>query len=124
MGYKPFNTMISSEEACHYIQQEIPEISQSLSSDSGIYHTLNAVREYACDQAREHNYPLLRKCFALAANLYEKGSVSVQCAVENVFVYSISRIFSIAPEDRRQIKDLMPHSLQSLYSAQVLHHGY
>jgi len=124
MGYKPFITMISSEEACHYVQQEIPEISQSLPTDGSIYNTLNAVREYACEQAKQHNYSLLRKCFNLAADLYDKGSNTVRCAVENVFVYSISRIFSLAPEDRQRIKELMPQSLQSLYADQVLHHGY
>jgi hypothetical protein len=116
--------MISSEEACHYVQQEIPEISQSLPAEGGIYDTLNAVREYACEKAREHNYSRLRQCFNLAAALYEKGGGAVKCAVENVFVYSISRIFSLAPEDRRRIKSLMPQSLQALYTAQVHHHGY
>lgn len=116
--------MISPEEACQYVQQHIPEISRSLESEAGIYHTLNAVREYACEKAREHNYSRLQDCFALAAALYEKGSAAVRCAVENVFVYSLSRIFTLAPEDKKRIKSLMPASLQSLYMAQVLHHGY
>lgn len=116
--------MISPEEACQYVQQEIPEISSALPPEGGIYNTLNAVREYACENAREHNFKRLRKCFTLAATLYEKGSGSVKCAVENVFIYSLGRIFSMAPEDRQRIKELMPQPLQSLYSAQVLHHGY
>lgn len=116
--------MISSEEACQYIQQEIPEIASALQGEAGIYHTLNAVREYACENAKEHNYSRLQQCFSLAASLYEKGSGAVKCAVENVFVYSMSRIFSLAPEDKQRIKSLMPQSLRSLYMAQVLHHGY
>jgi hypothetical protein len=123
-GCKTFIIMISSEEACQYVQQEIPEISDSLPPEGGIYNTLNVVREYACQKAREHNYNRLRACFMLAAALYEKGSNAVKCAVENVFVYSISRIFSLAPEDRQRIKSLTPQSLQSLYTAQVHHHGY
>ena len=116
--------MISSEEACQYVQQSIPEISDALPVEGGIYSTLNVVREYACRQAKEHDYSRLRQCFSLAAALYEKGSGSVKCAVENVFVYSISRIFTLAPEDKARIKALIPQSLRSLYMAQVLHHGY
>ncbi len=116
--------MISSEEACQYVQQTLPEVAETLPPEGGIYGTLNAVREYACEKAKEHNYKSLQQCFALAALLYEKGSGSVRCAVENVFVYSISRIFSLAPEDRARIKAMLPQSLQSLYSSQVLHHGY
>ena|ERR1043165_8638780 len=116
--------MISPTEACRVVQEEIPEISDSLPPEGGIYDTLGVFREYAFDKAREHNYNGLRKCFTLAASLYEKGSGSVKCAVENVFVYSISRIFSLASEDRQRIKALMPQTLQSLYMAQVLHHGY
>src|SRR4051812_35119525 len=86
--------MISTEEACQYVQQQIPEISETLPPEGGIYSTLNAVREYACEKAKEHNYGRLQQCFSLAASLYEKGSGSVKCAVENVFVYSLSRIFS------------------------------
>jgi hypothetical protein len=116
--------MISPEEACLYVQQEIPEISDALPPNSGIYNTMNIVREYACQKAIEHNYGRLRKCFSLAAALYERGSTAVKCAVENVFVYSMSRIFSLAAGDRRRVKALMPHSLQNLYTAQVHHHGY
>ena len=116
--------MISTEEVCLFVQQEIPEISPSLPPEGGLYPTLNVVREYACDKARERNYPLLRKCFSLAATLYEKGNNGVRCAVENVFVYAMSRILSMAPEDRQEIKRLMPRSLQALYTAQVHHHGY
>ncbi len=116
--------MISSEEACQYVQQTLPEISDILPAEGGIYGTLNAVREFACQGAKEHNYGRLQQCFALAASLYEKGSGSVKCAVENVFVYSISRIFSLAPEDKARIKALIPQSLRSLYMQQVLHHGY
>src|ERR1043165_651323 len=106
--------MISTEEACQYVQQEIPELSDSIPPENGIYHALNVVREYACENAREHNYNRLQKCFNLTTALYEKGSSAVKCAVENVFVYSISHIFSIAPEDRQRIKALMPRKLQSL----------
>lgn len=106
------------------MQQEIPEISDSLPPEGDIYNTLNVVREYACEKALEHNYGRLRTCFTLAASLYEKGCGPVKCAVENVFVYSMSRILSLAPEDRQRIKALMPHSLHLLYTAQVHHHGY
>ncbi len=116
--------MISSEEACQYVQQTLPEISDSLPPEGGIYGTLNAVREYACQKVKEHNYSRLQQCFTLAASLYESGSGSVKCAVENVFVYSISRIFSLAKEDKAHIKAMMPQSLRNLYMAQVLHHGY
>jgi hypothetical protein len=116
--------MISPEEACRYVQTQLPDITYNANAGSDIYDTLQSVREYACEKAREHNYSLLLGCFELADSLYERGGNAVRCAVENVFVYSFSRMISMAPEDRLKIKSLMPVSLQSLYMNQVMHRGY
>ncbi len=115
--------MISSTEACQLVQAQLPELHCAAKPDN-VYHTLQVFREYTVEGAREHNLGKLQRCFSLAAELYEKGSASVKCAVENVFVYSLSRIFSIAPEDKDRIKAIIPDSLRGLYMAQVLHHGY
>ena len=116
--------MITSDEASEFAQAALPDIASRFSPGRDIYNTLQIIREYACEQAKEHNYSLLQKCFKLAEALYEKGSGAVRGAVENVFVYSLSRILSLVPEDKQKIKSLMPASLQTLYMNQVFHRGY
>ena len=126
MKWGKFNhtNMITENEACRIVQEQLPEISGALPPEGDIYGTINVVQEFACQKAREHNYSRLQQCFSLAESLHEKGSSSVRCAVENVFVYSLSRLFTIVPEEKNHIKALIPQSLQSLYVNQVLHHGY
>ena len=116
--------MISPTEACRYVQQQLPDISTELPADGNMYVTLQAFREYACKNALEHNYNNLQQCFSLAAALYEKGSNTVKSAVENVFVYSFSRLFALAAEDRQKVKNLIPATLLALYMNQVMHRGY
>jgi hypothetical protein len=116
--------MISPSEACEYVQQEIPEVSKALTSECDIYTALAAVQEYAIENAKAQNYTRLQQCFHVAAALYDKGGYVVKTAVENILVYSISRLCSQTPEVKRKIKALIPETLQNIYTAQVLHHGY
>ena len=116
--------MLTPSEACQYLQEEIPEVAKTLSPESDIYTALSAVQEYAIETAKDQNYPGLKQCFTLVESLYEKGSGVVKCAVENIFIYSISRLCCQNPEVRRSIKSLIPESLHSVYTAQVLDHGY
>jgi hypothetical protein len=116
--------MISSDQAAQYAQAALPDIASRFDPETDVYNTLTVIREYACQQAKDHNYGVLQKCFNLAETLYEKGSATVRCAVENVFVFSLSRILSLVPEDKQTIKSIMPASLQSLYMNQVFHRGY
>lgn len=117
-------TMISPGEACQLVQQEIPEVASRLPHDCDIYSALSVVQEYAHQNAREKNYSRLRQCFTVAASLYETGSSAVKCAVENIFVYSISRLYAQTPEVKARIKEMIPEPLRNIYTAQVLHHGY
>jgi hypothetical protein len=116
--------MISPSEACQYVQQEIPEVGKTLTSECDIYTALSAVQEYAIENAKEQNYTRLQQCFNIVESLYDKGTGVVKSAVENVFIYSISRLCCQAPEVKRRIKALIPESLHEVYTAQVLHHGY
>lgn len=121
---KSLKIMISTTEACKYVQSELPQIAAELPNKENIYQTLQAFREYTCRSAFEHNYNKLQQCFSLAASLYEKGGQGVKSAVENVFVYSFSRLFTLAAEDKQKVKALIPASLLALYMNQVLHRGY
>jgi hypothetical protein len=116
--------MISSAEACRLVQQQLPEISRESPPESDIYAALSLMREYACRKVQEHDFPRLQQCLSTAGALYEKGSQPVRSAVENIVVYSLSRLFIIAPEAKQQIKAALPRSLQDLYINQVLDHGY
>lgn len=116
--------MISPSEACLYVQQELPDVSAGLTGRSDIYKTLYAFREYACRNASEHDYSRLQRCFTLATALYEKGESAVKGAIENIFVYSFSRLFALVAEDKRKVKALIPTTLLTLYMNQVLHRGY
>jgi len=116
--------MIAPAESMEWMQQELPELSCELHPEQGMFPNMQVFSRYACSKALIGDFQKIGQCFTLAETLYRNGSNTVRTAIENVFVFSISRIMSITDSNRNQIKALMPPTLLALYMNQVLHHGY
>jgi len=116
--------MIASAESMEWMQKELPELSCELHPEEGMYPNMQAFSRYTCNKALTGDFQTIGQCFSLAENLYRNGSNTVRSAIENVFVFSISRLMSLTNTNRNYIKSLMPPTLLTLYMNQVLHHGY
>lgn len=88
-----------------------------------MYRSLEALRDYACERAAAHDFKRLADCLRTTEELHREGAPGLKDAVENVVVYSISRILNLAGDSRR-VRELMPERLLKLYNNQCLHGGY
>jgi hypothetical protein len=55
--------------------------------------------------------------------LYERGNSTVKNAIQNVFVYSFTRMFQGNPSERKILQGMVPITLYSLYIMQICHKG-
>ena len=117
--------MINQVELPMYLEDAIPEISHDLvlNCETNAYSAMNTLTAFTSENIEAHNYNVVKRCFLLADKLYSKGNGIVKNAVENVFVFSFTRMFDCFPAEKKQILAILPISLYSLYITQVCHCG-
>jgi hypothetical protein len=118
--------MINQFEVPMYLEEILPDIAPSLKQSThpvNVYQAVHVFLDYTFKKIKDHNYAVVKKCFALAEKLYSKGNNVVKCAVANVFVFSFSSIPVHNTEEKRIVMGLIPGSLYSVYMHQVLHTG-
>ena len=113
--------MISQLEVPAYVHDVLPpQINPGFKSP---YAVMRALADYTQQSISAHNYQVVKKCFAVADKLYCRGNKSVQNAVQNVFVYSLTRIFQGCPLERGTVQAMIPVTLYSLYIMQHYQKG-
>jgi hypothetical protein len=117
--------MINQVEIPLYLEKAIPEISAELKSQNkeDVHEQIQALTSFTDKNIRAHNYDEVARCLRTAELLYSKGNAAVKNAVENVFVYSFTRLFSNNPAEKQRLIGIIPMTLYSLYMAQVYHRG-
>ena len=117
--------MINHFEMPMYIQEAIPELSQDIevSKKGDPYVLINSLVAFTCKNIKQHNFLVVKRCFKIADMLYRRGNGVVQNAVQNVFVYSFTKMFQCYPEEKEAIMAIVPMTLYSLYIGQVCHNG-
>jgi hypothetical protein len=115
--------MITPAETSRYVAEHLPGAIGQSQRDGSMYHSLEALRDYACERAAAHDFQRLGDCLRTTEELHREGAESLKYAVENVVVYSISRMLNLAGNPRR-VRELMPDTLLRLYNQQCMHGGY
>lgn len=115
--------MITPAEASRYVAEHLPGALGQSQRDGNMYRSLEALRNYACERAAARDFQRLGECLKTTEALHRDGADSLRNAVENVVVYSFSRILNLAG-DPRKVRAIMPERLLSLYNSQCLHGGY
>jgi hypothetical protein len=118
--------MINQFEVPMYLEDELPEITKDLKkikNPANAYQSVHVLLDYTFSKIKEHKLDVVKKCFALAEKLFDKGNQIVRCAVENIFVFSFSNLPVKTSTERKAILGMIPGTLYSLYITQVMHHG-
>lgn len=115
--------MITPAETCNYVAEHLPGAVENDRRDGTMYRTLEALRDYACERAAARDFQRLGDCLRTTEELHREGAESLRNAVENVVVYSFSRMLNLAG-DPRKVRAMMPDTLLHLYTNQCLHRGY
>ena len=117
--------MINQLEIPMYLEESLPEIKKEfpVAADKNAFKSMNALVHFTCDNIETHNYSRVKKCFKIAEKLYAKGNDCVRNAVQNIFVFSFTRMFQTYPEEKQRLLLIIPITLYTLYIAQVCHKG-
>ena len=114
------------------LEDTLPEITEAMlkkeaSSDiSDLYKSVQCLTDFTFKIAHEHNIKTLKRCFMAGERLYTRGNTMIRNAVENVFIYSFSRLFADCTDkaERTRMQSLVPLNLYSAYVQQILKSNY
>ena len=108
-----------------YLEEAVPEISKEVKLNTAVsaYKLMSELVNFTCNNIGAHNYRVVKRCFQVADKLYNNGNETVKTAVNNVFVYSFTKMFQAYSSEKNRLFALIPISLYSLYIKQVCHNG-
>ena len=114
--------MISQEDLPGLIENNIPELSGICKKKKcrNAYDMVRQMIVYTHSKVIKHNIAAAAQCLGLAEQLYKKGNKSIKRAIENVFVYSFSRMFFHDEKMKNEMVKIVPSSLYALYKKQVV----
>jgi len=119
--------MINQYEVPARLVAELPEIAKDLKAFSptiNIFKSIQCLTNFTRNKVIRHDLKAVKKCFAVAEDIYVKGNTLVKDAIENVFVYSFSSLMNQCDnEERKQVQAIMPIILHTAYVQQVLKSG-
>ena len=117
--------MINQIEVPMYLEEALPEMGQDLSVNrkTNAYDIMNTVSALTFKHIKQHNFNIVKRCFKIVDKLYNKGNKVVKSAIENVFVYSFTKMFLSYPAEKQTVLAMVPMTLYSLYINQIQHKG-
>ena len=124
--------MMNQYEVPSYLQDAPPEkkevlVKEGVSSNLfDPYKSIQCLADFTLKIAHQHNIKMLKRCFIAAERLYTKGNELIKNAINNVFIYSFSMLFSECANRQEKIKvqSMMPPYLFSAYVQQILKSHY
>ena len=117
--------MINQLEMPVYIKEALPELSNDLNAHKkdNPFEALNTLFTFTTRNVMEHNYRVVKRCFDIADKLYSRGNGVVKNAVQNVFVYSFTKMFHSFPGEKKELMAMIHISLYTLYISQLYQGG-
>jgi len=119
--------MLNQYEVPAYLAEKIPGIEQELKTVSptlNIFKTIQCLANYTRRKVTQHDFVSVKKCFAIAEDIYVEGNTQVKNAIENIFIFSFTSILNLGSnEQKKQLQALMPLCLHTAYVNQVLKSG-
>ncbi len=119
--------MINQYEVSSYIEDELPEIKKELKEIDptlNVFKSVQCLTDYTIRKAKQHDFRAVKKSFATAEKIYSKGNTEVKTAMENVFVYSFSRLLVLCSRyEKKYLQAIMPLCLHTAYVQQIYRSG-
>jgi hypothetical protein len=117
--------MINQLEIPIYLEEAIPEFFDDLmdSSKRSTHELMHKLIDFTFNNIKDKNYTVVERCFRIADRLYRRGNAVVKNAIENIFVYSFTKMFTNYSTEKDQLVAIIPVNLYSVYISQVCHRG-
>ncbi len=118
--------MISKYEVGALVNAEFKEelrpykICLNIDLSLDLYRSINDLTQIAVHASKDHNLPLLNRCFGFVEKLYNQGEHLVKQVIENIFIYTI---FDRMPQDKTErliYQSFIPNTFRTIYLQQVM----
>ena len=114
--------MIRESEVKYHISHDIPALAVQLSyikDDNDVYRAIDCLTDYTKTAIRENNLHEVEECFQTACHLLREGNRLIQLAIENTFVYSVSRLLEISIGVAQSVRELFLDNFKKEYAKQI-----
>ncbi len=116
--------MLNQYKVPAYLIEELPEIIKEFKfmyPSISIYKSIQCLHNFTSRRVMQNDLQKVKRCFAVAENIYCNGDNNVRSAIEKVFVHSFPVLIDIwNQEEKIELQALMPLHLHNAYIEQVL----
>ena len=113
-------------EVVDILGDEFPAINndlEKLSNPSNIYSAVQYFADFTKLHINIGNFKEVKHCFDIAEKLLKYGNNTVKNAIENGYLFSLSRIIDMTNPVSKKVKDILPDLLKKEYNRQVCSSG-
>ncbi|HWY11103.1 MAG TPA: hypothetical protein VN026_07255 [Bacteroidia bacterium] len=96
---------------------------EKVENSCSIYKTMECFADVTKELIHSGNFKEVKHCFNIAEKMLRMGNCHVKNAIENVYLFSISRIISMANPVSYTVKNLLTESLKKEYNRQICASG-
>ena len=114
--------MIKETEVPEILGNELPEINYELQkkvNTKNIYKTIQCFADFTKQLAVCGNLKEVQRCFNLAEKMLQDGNNTVKNAIENVYLFSVSKILDMTNPLSEAVKEMLNGPLRNEYYKQV-----
>jgi len=118
------NVMSVDYSAVQMIQSEFPALvypQQTGYSVRDIFKAVQNLANYTKEQLHEKNKAEIEHCFEVAHQISVNGSNIAKLAIENIFVYSVSRVLEVSFQVSATERGMFLRFFRKEYEAQTGH---
>lgn len=114
--------MLRESEVKYFISNDIPALSIELSyikDDNDVYKVIECLTGHTKVLIREERIAEVEECFKAAYELLHEGNRLIQLAVENIFIYSVSRLLEVSLSAAQPVRKMFLQNFSKEYCKQI-----
>ena len=118
---KPEKT-IAEDEVLDVLGNELPKINswfERIPNPGNIYKIMDCFAAFTKQLVARENLDEVKLCFQIAEKLLVKGNRTVRNAIENGYLFSVSRILDVSAPVNDKVKELLKGQLLKEYKRQT-----
>lgn len=123
---KSSGNTIAENEVIDVLGNELPKINpwfERISDSGNIYKIMDCFAAFTKALVARENMDEVKLCFQVAEKLLNKGNKTVKNAIENGYLFSISKVLDVSAPINKKVKNLLKGQLLVEYKRQTCSNG-
>jgi hypothetical protein len=114
--------MLHESEVLNLLGNKLPAINpelEKLGNKGNVYKTIQCFADFTRSLIGSGNLKAVHHCMNLAEEMLQKGNTTVQNAIENVFLHTLSPVLDLGDTVGNSLKNMLKGSLRTEYLRRV-----